>query len=461
MVVIGAGLSGALMATVLGQRGFSVILLEKRPDLRTTDISAGRSINLALSNRGIRALDKIGITDAVLQTTIPVYGRMVHDDRGNTDLQLYSGRKNLCNYSVKRGDLNALLLDAAERTGRVDILFQATCTYVDLQRAVVYYTKDGQERQIEAEVVIGADGAGSALRRSMLQHSSTLRFNYMQKFIDHGYKELRIPPSGDGSHRIYANALHIWPKGEYMLIALPNADGSFTVTLFLPMEGGEVSFATLQTPEAVRRFFEREFADVVMHIEDLEGDFFRNPTGTMSTIKCYPWQTYGRTLLIGDAAHAVVPFYGQGMNAAFEDVRILDDMMGEDFDGDWRKLFTEFERLRKPDADAIADMAEENYYEMRKYVKDTTFIIKRKLELALEQTFDDFHSKYSLVTYCDEVPYRVAQRLGHCQDDYLMEFSSNLRLETVEHIDLATLLKQIRKACGTPKGTCLSSVKRE
>jgi len=423
VVVIGAGLSGALLATVLGNRGYRVILLEKRPDLRITDISAGRSINLALSNRGIRALDKIGITHTVLQTTIPVYGRMVHDDEGHTDLQLYSGRKNLCNYSVKRGDLNALLLDAAERTGMVDIHFQATCTHVDLQR-----------------------------------DSSTLRFNYMQKFIDHGYKELRIPPAADGSHRIYANALHIWPKGEYMLIALPNADGSFTVTLFLPMEGEEVSFASLDTPDAVRRFFEREFSDVVEHIENLEGDFFRNPTGTMSTIKCYPWQSYGKTLLLGDAAHAVVPFYGQGMNAAFEDVRILDDLMGEDFDGDWHALFTTFERLRKPDADAIADMAEENYYEMRKYVKDTTFVIKRKLELALEQAFDDFHSKYSLVTYCDEVPYRVARRLGHCQDDYLMDFSSNLRLETVKHIDLATLLKQIRKACGAPEGDCCTTV---
>ncbi len=446
VIIIGAGLSGTLLACRMSQRGYKVLLLEKRPDMRKVDISAGRSINLALSDRGLKALRMIGLESDILELTIPMYGRMIHDSKGKTSLQSYSGRANHFIRSVSRGALNIQLLNKAESLG-VEILFNSPCLQVDAGEGTLRYRdEEGKIREIEGQVVFGADGAGSALRNSMMQHSGNLRFSFSQKFLKHGYKELSFPPQDDGAHCIDKNALHIWPKGGYMLIALPNLDGSFTVTLFLPFEGAH-SFEQLTTGTAVREFFKEAFPDALPYMPNLEEEFFDNPTGALATIKCFPWQVNGNTLLIGDAAHAVVPFYGQGMNASFEDVFILDELMGSDFDGNWEVLFEKFQSLRKPDADAIGDMAEENYYEMRDKVKDETFVIKRKLELALEEAFEDYNSKYALVTFKDEVPYSVAMEKGHCQDEYLMHFCSNLIDEYVDKIDLEVLYRQLKKYC--------------
>ncbi len=447
VIVIGAGLSGTLLAIRMAQRGHEVVLFEKRPDMRKVDISAGRSINLALSNRGLKALRLIGLEREMLDLTIPMYGRMIHDTEGNTSLQSYSGRSNHFIRSISRGELNIRLLNKAESLDNVSIYFNSPCTHVDLRAGVVHYRDaQGREQEMTGQVIFGADGAGSALRNSMSRHSATLRFSFSQKFLQHGYKELTFPALEGGQHCIDKNALHIWPKGGYMLIALPNLDGSFTVTLFLPFEG-ENSFDQLQTGAQVRRFFEEQFPDAVPHMPRLEEEFFEHPTGALATVKCYPWQVGGKTLLMGDAAHAVVPFYGQGMNASFEDVTILDQLMGDAFDGNWEQLFKRYQELRKPDADAIGDMAEENYYEMRDKVKDDTFVIKRQLELSLEQAFEDYHSKYALVTFKDDVPYHVAMQKGHCQDEYLMHFCKNLIEEYIDKIDLSVLHRQLKKYC--------------
>lgn len=447
IIIIGAGLSGTLLATRMAQRGYDVILIEKRPDMRKVDISAGRSINLALSDRGLKALRLIGLEQEILDLTIPMYGRRIHDKQGNTTLQSYSGRANHFIRSVSRQDLNIKLLNAAEQSGKVKILFESPCIHVDLQAGIVHYRdRGGNTKKIAGQAIFGADGAGSALRNSMMRHSGSLRFSFSQKFLKHGYKELTFPAWKGGQHCMDKNALHIWPKGGYMLIALPNLDGSFTVTLFLPFEG-ENSFEQLQSPQQVIAFFKKEFPDALEHMPNLSKEFFEHPTGALATIKCFPWQTHGKTLLLGDAAHAVVPFYGQGMNASFEDVTILDELMGTSFDEDWLKLFKRYESIRKRDADAIGDMAEENYYEMRDKVQDTTFVIKRKLDLALEQTFEDYHSKYALVTFQEDIPYHLAMQKGHCQDDYLMQFSSNLNEEFADKINLKILKLQLDKKC--------------
>ena len=342
VLIVGAGLCGTLLALRLAQRGFNVELHEKRPDLRKEDISAGRSINLALSERGLWALDRVGLKEKVLETCIPMHGRMIHTTSSETFLSKYSGRKNEYINSVSRGGLNGVLLDEAEKLDNIKIVFNSKCLKVDLEAATGYFYdyETKEEYKVEADVVIGTDGAGSVVRKSMMNKTTTLLFNYSQDFLRHGYKELSILPDENGNHRIDKNALHIWPRGHFMMIALPNLDGSFTLTMFHPFES-EVGFNELTTREKVKELFETEYPDLVPHIPHYLDEYFENPVGTLGTIKCYPWQAFGKILVMGDASHAIVPFYGQGMNASFEDVRVFDDMM-DDYDN-WKDLLEAFQ----------------------------------------------------------------------------------------------------------------------
>ncbi len=446
VIIVGAGLSGSLLAILLAQRNYEVVVYERRPDMRKVPIPAGRSINLAYSNRGIKALQYAGLADKLKNELIPMKGRLIHPIQGETYLLPYSGRKENYINAISRGNLNKFLLNEAEAHG-VKIYFETPCIDVILEEAkVVLKQKDGSLTTDQGKVVIGADGAFSAVRNAFMKVAPKLRFSFSQSYLDHGYKELCIPPDEQGNFRIEPNALHIWPRGEFMMIALPNTDGSFTVTLFLSFEG-DPSFATLRDEKSILSFFESQFPDALPLMPTLLEDFRRNPASSLATIRCYPWQAYGKVLLIGDAAHAVVPFYGQGMNASFEDCRILCELL-EQYQGDWEKTLETFQKERKPDADAIADLAEENFYEMRDHVNNPYFIQKRNLELQLEAKFPEYYSKYSLVTFCEDVPYRVAKRLGNAQDAFLLDLVKKHSVESLSlqsvFDDLMRLRQQLR-----------------
>ena len=442
IIVIGAGLSGPLLAILLAKRGYDVSMYERRPDMRLSQIPAGRSINLALSNRGILPLKKIGMDDVVLKETIAMHGRMIHDVKGNTNLQPYSGRQGEYIYSVSRGGLNMRLMDEAERNN-IPIYFNRRCTHADLDSGEVTFLEEttGKETRDKADVVIGTDGAGSAVRSAMLKQSSRFRFNFSQEYLEHGYKELRIPPGrAEELFRIEKHALHIWPRGGFMLIALPNFDGSFTVTLFHYYKG-EFGFDALNSAEKIMQFFTEEFPDSIPHMPELTKDFMENPTGTLATVKCYPWQANHKFLLLGDAAHAIVPFYGQGMNCSFEDCLILDTVL-EEHSGDWSKTMEDYQKRRKPDTDAIADLAIENFYEMRDHVANATFVKKRKLEMKLEQTYPDYYSKYALVTFREDLPYAVAKKRGTKQNEILLELCS--AVDDVDALNLEEVYEKVR-----------------
>ncbi|WP_111682049.1 FAD-dependent oxidoreductase [Winogradskyella tangerina] len=421
ILIIGAGLCGSLLALRLGQRGYNVTVYEMRPDLRTTDISAGRSINLAFSDRGNKAMKMVGIEDKVKALCIPMNGRMLHDKEGNTFLSNYSGRDYEYINSISRGGLNALLLDEAEKHENVTIHFNKKCLSVDFEKTTAHFQDYNTKKEFieDADCIIATDGAGSALRQSYFLEKKFL-FSFSQQWLTHGYKELTILPNDDGSYKTYKNALHIWPRGDFMVIALPNLDGSFTVTLFLSYDEGEYNFNNLTNPEIVTEFFEKEFPDALELMPNLVEDFFENPTAPLGTVKCSPWNYKGNTLLMGDSAHAIVPFYGQGMNASFEDVVVFDSILDQ-YEGDWEKVFSEYNKLRKKDTDAIADLAIDNFHEMKDHVANPVFQEKRKIEMALEQTFpEDYSSKYSLVTFNEHIGYREAMLRGRAQDKAIL-----------------------------------------
>lgn len=442
VVIIGAGLCGTLLAVRLAQRGFKVELYERRPDMRWVDISAGRSINLALSDRGLKALRIAGMEDAVGKDLIPMHGRLIHPKVGKGHLQPYSGRGGEYINSVSRGGLNIALLEKADTYKHLITRFNVRCTGVDLDACTATFVDEttGEKISTEGEVIIGADGAGSSVRKAIQSRGARHRFSFSQDWLAHGYKELEIPAGPNGEYLLEPHeALHIWPRGGYMLIGLPNPDHSFTMTLFMPFEG-EPGFDDLNTPEEARAFFEENFADALALMPDFEEQFFANPTSPLGTVKCYPWQVNGKVLLIGDAAHAIVPFYGQGMNCAFEDVSVFDACM-DDFEGDWEKLFKAFQNARKPNADAIAELAKENYLEMRDKVADPVFARKRVLETRLEAQFQDYFSKYSLVTFKEEIPYSRARAQGNAQDAVLMEIAA--RDENPDSFDLKDVKKEV------------------
>lgn len=427
------------MALRLAARGHRITIVEKRGDLRKEEVAAGRSINLALSDRGLAALDMVGLRQAALDISIPMHGRLVHPKQGQTTMLMpYSGREGEYIQSISRPGLNALLLEAASRHPQVTLRFHDSVESADLFRGSLTgrNLKTGEPFHLEGDVVIGTDGAGSEVRGAFMHHGAFLRFNYSQQWLDHGYKELEIPPGPDGTWQIAKNALHIWPRQNFMLIALPNLDGSFTVTLFLPFDG-KPGFHQLTDEASINAFFQSYFPDIVPLIPDLAGEFLRHPTGALGTVKCYPWSTQ-RALLMGDAAHAVVPFYGQGMNCAMEDVLWLDRFLDE-HSGDWTTAFRTYEQHRKKDTDAIADLAVENYFEMRDHVDHPDFITKRRIEMALEARYPGFASKYNLVTFSEHIPYSEARRKGNLQDAWLLTYCRHhpdpeLSGENLDHI---------------------------
>lgn len=431
IIIIGAGLSGSLLGLRLAQRGYEVKMYERRPDMRKNKISAGRSINLALSNRGIQALKMVGMEAEMLKMAVPMHGRMIHPLKGDLLFSKYSGREGEFINSISRADLNIALLNKAESFPNISIEFNANCLEVNIKEAKANFenTKTGEQFIVEGDVIIGTDGANSALRNSLMNERG-LMFNYSQEFLSHGYKELNIPP--ETSSVLDKNALHIWPRGEYMMIALPNPEGDFTATIFMSHEG-KIAFDNIKNEADLILFFEQSFPDVLPLIPDLTEQYFGNPLGTLLTVKCYPWQAYGKGLLMGDAAHAIVPFYGQGMNCAFEDVYVLDQLLTENGD-DFNKIFADFQQLRKKNADAIADLAIDNFYEMRDHTANPIFQRKRVLETRLEQTFPDYFSKYSLVTFREDIPYQQAMQQGRQQDEKLMAIC-----EKNENLDVLNL----------------------
>ncbi len=426
ILIIGAGLCGSLLALRLGQRGYNVTVYEMRPDLRKVDISAGRSINLAFSNRGNKAMKLVGIEDKVKPLCIPMSGRMIHDKHGHTILSNYSGRKHEHINSISRGGLNGLLLTEAEGHKNVSIHFNKKCKSVDFEKTTAlfqdYETKD--EFIEDADVIIATDGAGSAMRKSYYLGKKFL-FSFSQDYLTHGYKELSILPKENGDYKAYKNALHIWPRGDFMLIALPNLDGSFTVTLFLSYNEGAYNFNNLTNEGVVLEFFQEEFPDALALMPNLVADFFENPTAPLGTVKCSPWHYKGNTLLMGDAAHAIVPFYGQGMNASFEDVVEFDKVLDQNFES-WEATFSAYEKARKKDTDAIADLAIDNFHEMKSHVANPMFQEKRKLEMLLERQFpDEYISKYSLVTFNEDIGYLEAMLKGRAQDKAILNLLSD------------------------------------
>ena len=427
ITLVGAGLAGSLLAIFLAKRGHRVTLLERRPDPRKSGAAGGRSINLALANRGITALEEVGVMESVRPELIPMAGRMLHDEQGRLKLIPYGNKPHEVIYSVSRAGLNSLLLDAAESTGRVAIRFGETVAGID------FVNRRVRPQQTPYDVLIGTDGSASAVRAAILEKT---RGRLDEEPLGHGYKELSIPASDGGGFRMEKGALHIWPRGEYMLIALPNIDGSFTVTLFLPNRGEE-SFEALTTPEAVLALFQRRFADAIPLMPGLVEEFFENPTGHLETIRCSPWSFEDHALVLGDAAHAIVPFHGQGMNAAFEDCSAFDRCL-KDPDRPWNEIFAEFERLRRPDTAAIADMALENYVEMRSTVREPKFQLKKDLAFRLEERHPDrFIPRYSMVMF-HTIPYAEAQRRGAIQEAILDELTSATSgAASVDEVDFA------------------------
>lgn len=416
--VVGSGLAGTLMAIYLAKRGYKVTLYERNDDMRSKPVPRGRSINLALSRRGINALEEVGVAEKLMRLAIPMRGRMIHSVTGELTFQSYGKNDEEVIYSISRHSLNCALLNAAEEFPNVEVFFEHRCVGADLNRVAVLIedpeTKD--ILNIPAEIVVAADGAYSAVRGTM--QVSPDRFDYSQTFLPHGYKELTIPALPDGSHALEKNYLHIWPRHDFMLIALPNLDGTFTCTLFYPHVGGN-GFASLQTPEDVRRFFTTNFPDVVPLMPTLTDDFFHNPTGAMVTVRTFPWQHRGRFVLVGDAAHAVVPFYGQGMNASFEDCSVLDDCMDE-FGEDWPAVFEAYQNRRKPNTDTLSELAVENYLEMRSKVASPLFLFKKKLDNMLATLLPGIYLPlYTMVSFTT-IPYAEAVARARLQDRILL-----------------------------------------
>jgi kynurenine 3-monooxygenase len=438
VTLIGAGLNGPLLALGLVKRGFKVELYERRPDPRQVRLSAGRSINLALSTRGIHALSQAGLWSDLRKIAIPMKGRMIHSAASALVFQPYGKDETEVIYSISRAQLNIALMNAAEAHG-VKICFQQRCTAMDHGTGSLTLRNEetGEEKRLEPSIVIGCDGSASAIRSEMLKAS---RFNFSQQYLNYGYKELTIPAGPGGTHALEINALHIWPRGNFMLIALPNVDGTFACILFLPFEGAD-SFGQLLAPAQVVEFFNTRFPDTLPLMPELTNDFFANPTGSMVTIKCSPWHLDGRALLLGDAAHAIVPFFGQGINCGFEDCTCLLELLDRN-EADWPRVFNEFEQARKVNTDAIADLAVENFVEMRDRVADPHFLFRKKVELALEAKYPDlFVPKYAMVTF-HRIPYATALRRGEVQDRMLAELCSGI--ERVEDLDWSKAESMIR-----------------
>ena len=425
IAIVGSGLVGSLLAIYLRKYGHEVYVYDRRSDIRKIKFS-GRSINLALSTRGWKALERVGIADAIKAIGIPMDKRAI-TVKGKPQYYQYYGKEGEAIYSISRGLLNKKMIDLAENAG-VHFVFDSKVWDVTLPEATLHVGGKSEEtwENHKYDLVFGADGAFSRTRHKMQRRS---RFNYSQKFLDTGYKELTIPANMDGTHKLEKNALHIWPRGKFMLIALPNLDGSFTCTLFMPFEG-EHSFEKLNTKAEVESFFKTHFPSTVSHIPNLVNDFFENPTSALVTIKCFPWTYWDKVALVGDAAHAIVPFYGQGMNAGFEDITVLDDLIRK-YKDDWEKIFETYQELRKPDTDAIAKLSYLNFIEMSSKTADANFLLRKKIEKWFSELHPDkWVPVYSRVTFSDK-PYEEALLVGYAQEKIMDEIMETPDIEKI------------------------------
>jgi kynurenine 3-monooxygenase len=441
VTILGAGLSGALMSIFLARNARKVVLYERRPDLRKVDMDAGRSINLALAARGIEALKEAGVFEEVEPLLIPMRGRILHALDGQQSFVPYGQRPHEVIFSVSRPGLNGVLLDHAQRVYGISAKFLHAARAIDFDRDELTMLNEvtGDPQRLRMAPLIAADGAGSIVRRAM---TGQLGVRVTEDMLEHGYKELTLPASATGTHRVEKHALHIWPRGGFMLIALPNLDGSFTVTLFLPLRGSD-SFATLDGRDAVDDFFRRHFPDAVPLMPNVAREFLENPIGRMGTVYCDHWAARDKAVLLGDAAHAMVPFHGQGMNCCFEDCAELHRML--EATGDWSRAFRAFEHERKPNTDAIAAMALENYVEMRDTVRDPKFLLRRELSFELERRYPDrFIPRYSMVMFHHEIPYSVAYDRGRIQAGILERLTE--RVATVAEVDMQRADAEVRAA---------------
>ena len=434
--VVGAGQCGTLIAIMLARHGFNVEVYERFRDPRIEDAEAGRSINLALAARGLNALQQVGIDDRIEPLLVPMRGRMVHQVDGTTELLPYGQSADEQIYSVTRGGLNEVLLEVADEIDNLNLNFRQNAMGYDAADGRVHMRdeRDDSMYQVEARPLFAADGAGSTIRRSF-DGSDT--FGGIESLLRHGYKELSIPAGPNGEYQLAPGALHIWPRGGFMLIALPNPGGDFTLTLFLANQG-ETSFASLDSESRVTEFFEEHFADVAPLIPNLIDDVLNHPLGQLGTVRCRHWHDGGKVLLLGDAAHAIVPFHGQGMNLAFEDCVLLNRII-ETHGDDWANVFARFEAEQLANANAIADMALDNYVEMRDTVRDPKFALRKQLAFELERRLPEhFIPRYSMVMFHANIPYLVAQRRGEIQKALLEEFTANADVMDAVDIDAAT-----------------------
>lgn len=414
--IVGAGLVGSLWAVYLSKAGYKVKIFEKRPDIREADISAGKSINLALSTRGWKAFETVGIADEIRKIAIPMHGRTMHDLEGNLTFQPY-GKEGEAIFSVSRGGINAKMMEIAEEVGNAEIFCNELCTNVDLEAGIVFFenTQTKAQTEVQADLVFAADGAFSAVRYQGMQQLN--RFNYEQRYIEDGYREILLPANEDGSYKLEKNTLHIWPRGRFMLIALPNEDGSFTCTLFMPFEGDENSFENLKTTDQVNDFFKSTFSDFYELMPNVADAWEDHPLSSLAIIRCYPW-VHGKVALMGDAAHATVPFYGQGMNCGFEDCSVMWELM-QKHNEDWEIILEEYQKSRKPNGDAVQDLSIDNYYVMRDFVGDPTFLLQKKFELRISELYPEkYLPLYSQVSF-SHIPYAEAYKKGKEQDVYI------------------------------------------
>ncbi len=441
--ILGSGLIGSLMSIYLRKRGLDVHVYEKRPDNRRDEYKEeGRSINMALSDRGWKALEQVGLSEKVRELTIPMYGRRIHDEHGKTSFIPY-GTENQAIYSISRGKFNRLLIDEAEKAG-VELHFDHKIQDVDVRSHTLKIWSGNEESEVEAKLIIGADGAYSSLRNAMLKQ---VRFNFRQEYISHGYKELSIPATEAGEFAMDPNALHIWPRGNFMLIALPNPDKSFTCTLFLPFEGERVCFEHIQDKKDIKAIFRTYFDDAYQLMPNLTDEYFKNPTASLINLECYPW-SINRCLLIGDASHAMVPFYGQGMNCGFEDCYTLDSLIDKFGTNAWELIFAKFQKVRKPNTDAICQLAMDNFEEMRDQVADPKFLIRKKIEARLHQLFPkEWVPLYTMVTFSD-LPYAEAYAIGKLQeqimDDVMADPLITQNWDKLDYEDIINKMDRVR-----------------
>ncbi len=428
VTIVGAGLVGSLWAVYMSKRGYNVKVFERRSDIRKADISAGKSINLALSDRGWKALDKVGVGDEIREIAIPMTGRVMHDLDGNLTYQPY-GSEGQAIFSVSRGGINARLMDIAERAGKVNIAYNEQCIDVDLEAGITKFrnSETGVETEVKSDLIFACDGAFSAVRYNGFQ--KTDRFSYEQRYIEDGYREILLPANEDGSYKLDKNALHIWPRGRFMLIALANEDGSFTCTLFMPFEG-ENSFEELKSRDQVDAFFKSTFPDFYELMPEVGDAWEDHPLSSLAIVRCYPW-TVGNAALMGDAAHATVPFYGQGMNCGFEDCSVLDSIIEEHGDDNWDVIFAEYQKARKPDGDAVQDLSLFNYHVMRDFVADPDFLLRKKIEKRIhERNPESWIPLYSQVTF-SHIRYSDALKEGMAQSDIMDEV---MKMPDIENI---------------------------